>query len=73
MIHWNAVDHKSALAALEARIEAATNEMTRLERIRFQQQPLPDFIEALFDFSAVQLAAEKKWVAETLAYMKTKP
>lgn len=73
MIHWRAVDHGAALEALEAREIAVLNEMKHLKNIRFQRQPLPDFIEALFDFSEGQLKAEKEWIASTLAYMKTKP
>ncbi len=73
MIHWQAVDHASALNALSTRLEAVSEEAKRLERIRFQQQPLPDFIESLFDYAAGQLNAEHEWIANTLAYMKNKP
>ncbi|MEE9330456.1 MAG: PadR family transcriptional regulator [Parvularculaceae bacterium] len=73
MIHWRTVDHGSALGALKARKAAVTGESERLERIRFQRQPLPDFVEALFDFSAGQLEAEKEWITSTLDYMQTKP
>ena len=73
MVHWPALPREAALGALEARGEAISREMERLERVRLGRQPLPDFIEALFDFSAGQLAAEQAWIAETLAYMKTKP
>ncbi len=73
MVHWSVLPRKAALAALKARSDAVSDEMARLERIRFERQPLPDFIEALFDFSAGQLEAEKAWVSKTLDYMKTKP
>jgi DNA-binding PadR family transcriptional regulator len=73
MVHWPALSREAALAALELRSAAVAREMERLERVRFWRQPLPDFIEALFDFSAGQLGAEKTWVTNTLNYMKTKP
>lgn len=73
MLHWRTVNHGAALESLKAREAAIAMETKRLERIRFQRQPLPDFVEALFDYSAGQLKAEEEWIANTLAYMKTKP
>src|SRR5262245_23637398 len=62
MIHWPAVPREAALGALEARGEAVSQEMQRLERVRLERQPQPDFIEAIFDFTAGLLAAEKSWI-----------
>lgn len=73
MAHWPALSRTEALSALAARGESVANELRRLERLRVAQQPQPDFIEALFDFSAGQLQAEQQWIATTLAYMQTKP
>ena len=73
MIHWPSLDRKDALAALGARRTSVANEIERLENIQLTQQPLPDFVEAAFDFSLGQLRAEAEWVARTLAYMETKP
>ena len=73
MVHWPALPREAALDALEERGVAISREMERLERVRLGRQPLPDFIEVLFDFSAGQLAAEQAWIADTLAYMRTKP
>ncbi|MCU7922785.1 MAG: PadR family transcriptional regulator [Candidatus Thiodiazotropha sp. (ex Dulcina madagascariensis)] len=73
MIHWSALSRKKALAALEARGNSVCLEIERLERVRYERQPLPDFIEALFDFSAGQMEAEKRWIGKTLDYMKNKP
>lgn len=73
MIHWPAVPRTASLTALEDRQHAVVREQKRLERIRFERQPLPDFIEALFDFSASQLKAEEKWIEKTFAYMERKP
>lgn len=73
MIHWPALSRKSALTALEDRLSSIAAETERLECLRRQRQPLPDHIEALFDFSASQLATESNWIATTLDYMRNKP
>ena len=73
MIHWHALERDEALDALQERGEAVDAELARLQSIQEEKQPLPDYVEALFDFSLGQLKAEADWVARTLAYMKTKP
>lgn len=73
MMHWPLLAQETALAALEARKSSIGDEVERLESVRFRRQPMPDFIEALFDFSNGQLAAESAWLDRTLDYMKTKP
>lgn len=73
MINWHALERDEALRALEARSGAIEAEVTRLSSIQVDQQPLPDFVEALFDHSIGQLQTEADWVARTLAYMSTKP
>jgi predicted TPR repeat methyltransferase len=73
MINWSALEREQALEALEARDKAIAIELARLEKIQVEQQPLPDFVETLFDYSLGQLRAEATWVAHTLAYMGNKP
>ena len=73
MINWPVLDRNRALAALRARSQAIDAELSRLAAIQVEQQPLPDFVEALFEYSLGQLRAEAKWVSETLAYMSHKP
>ena len=73
MLHWAMLERDEALGALEARGEAIEAELERLGNIQFDQQPLPDYVEALFDFSLGQLKAEAEWIGRTLDYMKTKP
>jgi DNA-binding PadR family transcriptional regulator len=73
MAHWPALERDAALSALEARGVAVDAEIERLAAIQVAQQPLPDFIEALFDYALGQLRAEKKWVTHTLDYMTHKP
>ena len=73
MIHWPVLQRRAALGALRARGEAIKAELARLGSIQIDQQPLPDFVDALFDFSIGQVHAESDWIARTLDYMKCKP
>ncbi len=73
MAHWPVLERDAALAALEERRAAVEAELERLGEIQVTQQPLPDFVEALFDYALGQLRAEAEWVAQTLDYMTTKP
>ena len=73
MAHWPVLERGQALAALQARGKAIEVELLRVGEIQIDQQPLPDFVEALFDYSLGQLKAEAKWVEQTLNYMSTKP
>jgi DNA-binding PadR family transcriptional regulator len=76
MIHWPLLTRAEALEALGARKAAVAKELDRLETIQFEQQPLPDHVDAvdaMFDYSAGQLKAEAEWIAKTLDYMQTKP
>src|SRR5262245_880854 len=72
MRHWPVLEKDEALNALRARAEAITAELMRLRDIQIERQPLPDFVEALFDYSLGQLKSEEEWIARTLDYMKTK-
>lgn len=51
MLHWSTLERDVALAALTARGEAVAAKLERLSTIQVDQQPLPDHVEALFDFS----------------------
>jgi DNA-binding PadR family transcriptional regulator len=73
MLHWPVPSRKKALAALQKRAGLIERELARIEGIRFEQQPLPDYVDAIFDYSLNQLLAESAWIAKTLDYMKTKP
>ena len=73
MIHWSALTRDQALDALGTRKSALAEELERIEGIHFEQQPLPDYIDAIFEFSIGQLKAETDWIDRTLAYMETKP
>jgi len=73
MLHWSLLSRGQALNALQARKMALAKELQRLETIHFEQQPVPDYVDAMFGFSIGQLEAEARWVAKTLDYMQTKP
>lgn len=73
MAHWPILKREEALEALQARSEALDTELTRIENTEVDQQPLPDFVEAIFDFSLSQKKAEAEWIKRTLDYMKCKP
>ena len=73
MVNWSVLKKHQALKALQARAKAIERELARLGRIEVEQQPLPDFVEALFEHSLGQLKAEAQWVNRTLAYMSSKP
>jgi DNA-binding PadR family transcriptional regulator len=73
MLHWPFLTKEEALCALTARAESVTAEQLRLGEVRAERQPLPDFVEAVFDYALGQLRAEGMWIEQTLDYMKTKP
>jgi DNA-binding PadR family transcriptional regulator len=73
MIHWSVLTRDQALDALETRKSALANELERIESIHFEQQPLPDYVDSIFEFSLGQLKAEADWIDRTLAYMDSKP
>lgn len=73
MIHWPVLTRDQALEALQTRKEVVLRELARLEDVQLERQPLPDYADAVFDFSLGQLQAEAEWIAKTLDYMQTKP
>ena len=73
MLHWPVLTKRQAIAALRKRVALVKQELARIEGIHFDQQPLPDYVDALFDFSIHQLKSESEWLAKTLEYMQTKP
>jgi DNA-binding PadR family transcriptional regulator len=72
MIHMAALSREQALDALRSRQAALSNEIIRLKDIHFDQQPLPDFVDLVFEYSIDQLETEANWIRKTLAYLETK-
>ena len=73
MVHWPLLTREEGLAALAERSQSLAEERERLEKLRFSRQPMPDYIEVLFDFTQNQLETEKEWLEKTYQYMKEKP
>ena len=73
MIHWSVLTRDQALDALNTRKSALAEELVRIENIHSEQQPLPDYVDSIFEFSIGQLKAEADWIDRTLANMATKP
>lgn len=73
MAHWPVLGRTEALAALEERQKVLAAESERLSALQVALQPLPDYVEALFDYALAQLGADAGWVQQTLEYMGTKP
>ena len=72
MIHLAVLSRDQVVDALRIRKEGIAREIERMERIHFDQQPLPDYVDAVFEFSLGQLKAEEDWLNRTLEYMETK-
>jgi DNA-binding PadR family transcriptional regulator len=72
LIHLAVLSRDQVLDALRTRRDGLSQEIQRMEEIHFEQQPLPDFLDAVFDFSLKQLKAEAEWLNQTLEYMETK-
>ncbi len=72
MIHMAALSREQALDAMRIRQAALAEEMIRLKDIHFGQQPLPDFVDLVFEYSIDQLETEANWIGKTLAYLETK-
>lgn len=66
MAHWPVLRRDEALDALRQRREVVDGEIARLNKTLEDQQPLPDFVEALFDYSLGQLQAEAEWITRTI-------
>jgi DNA-binding PadR family transcriptional regulator len=56
-----------AVAALREHREALGEQLARLQARRESQQPLPSFVDAMFDYSATMIQAEKGWIEKFIA------
>lgn len=72
MLNWPTLQRDEAMTALKNRQYAVADELSRIQQIRFEQQPLPDYLDTMFDFSTGQLTAESEWINSTLEYMENK-
>ena len=72
MINFSALTRDQVLRALKMRKDAVAAEMQRIEEIHFDQQPLPDHVDAIFEYSIGQLTAESYWITRTYNYLEAK-
>lgn len=72
MINFSALSREQVLGAFKTRKDAVDAEMQRIKEIHFDQQPLPDHVDAIFEYSIGQLTAESYWINRTYNYLETK-
>lgn len=72
MIHLGSLTREKALEALKSRQGLLAVEIERLESVHFESQPLPDYVDLVFEYSIGQLKSEAEWLRTTLAYLETK-
>ncbi len=72
MIHLSSLTRDQVLDAFVSRKDGLAAEIERMKNIHFDQQPQPDYVDAVFEYSLGQLQAEKDWIDRTLAYLETK-
>lgn len=65
MANWPALELEDGLVALEKRAAGLRAEIARLERSRAARQPLPSFVDVLFDHAVGQLASDLAWSERT--------
>lgn len=65
LANWPLLAEGIGAWALAARAAALEAEAGRLAAARAAQQPLPDFVDSIFDYSLSQIAAERDWLART--------
>ena len=58
------------LAALQEHREALGKQLAQLQARRESQQPLPSFVDAMFDYSATMIQAEKGWIERFIAQIE---
>ena len=56
------VSLEEALTALNHHQEGLSERLARVQARRDEQRPLPDFVEAMFDYSLTMITAEIEWL-----------
>ena len=65
MANWPALARPEGIDALDERALALQAEAARLAAARDRQQPLPHFVDALFDYAIGQISADLDWIKRT--------
>lgn len=60
------LDHATFISALQERDGLLKNRLLAVATTMKAQQPLPDFVEAIFDYSISLMKAERAWLAKTV-------
>ncbi len=66
LANWPAADEGEAVEALRGRQAALAARIAEISARRESQRPLPDFVEAMFDYSLGQMRAEANWLMQFL-------
>jgi DNA-binding PadR family transcriptional regulator len=59
-----------AVAALRQHRDALVEQLAQLQARQESQQPLPSFVDAMFDYSATMIQAEKGWIERFIAQIE---
>ena len=59
-----------AVAALREHRETLGEQLAQLQARQEGQQPLPSFVDAMFDYSATMIQAEKGWIERFIAQLE---
>lgn len=72
LIHLSNLTQEQAVQAFQKRRIKLAAEIDRVKHIHFQQQPLPDYVDAIFEYSLEQLQSEQEWIDRTLDHLENK-
>jgi DNA-binding PadR family transcriptional regulator len=67
LANWPILGDRQGNAALARRKETLKSEQVRIASVRDAQQPLPSFVDAMFDYSLAMIEAELGWIDRRLA------
>lgn len=70
MANWPLIRDGEGADAFEARAAALRTEIERLDAARAAQQPVPPFVNAMFDYALGQLTADLEWTGGTRTQME---
>lgn len=66
LANWPALPSEQAFAALDERRRLLDIKFEEIRDRQRSQEPLPDFVDALFDYSLTMIEAERTWLTKTI-------
>jgi DNA-binding PadR family transcriptional regulator len=72
LANWPLLDAGEGLAALHSYRVALAEQREHILQRRDAQQPLPDFVNALFDYSLVSIDAQLRWLDDFITSQEQK-